>query len=417
MPEIRNIQLQNPWWEPGFNPKSLPEFSLNKRFAYEQAWQVLSRTKLMLQIRGLRRLGKSTIMKQLVLGLLEQKTDPQKIIFYEFSKVSADLTGILQRVPKGSYIFLDEIQYCVNWRDILKEHYDINFTTRIIFSGSATLSYTITKESLLGRFIPLELKPLHFQEYLYLKYGNKDNLFLYNDAQLWEYLQYGEFPELLKIESSNLKQVYLQDSVLVPLLTQDISLYNVEKKEQFTSIFRALSSDPGQIISKKNLAREIGLSRPAIDKYLAIMTDIGFITVVSNYYASSRKVLRSDKKIYLTSLNLALAYLGINELKNFPTTAYKGHIFENFVFNELSVQHKQIYYWKRQSQELDFVVTNTGKALAPLAQAFEIKLSNSTSHAEVAKYQRYANKINADLQILNWNIQDKQSNLLKLLQH
>ncbi|MDP3983163.1 MAG: ATP-binding protein [bacterium] len=416
MAEIRNIQNVNPWWQSEFEPKSLPEFSLRKRFAYHRAQQVLNETKLMLQIKGLRRLGKSTIMKQLILDLLEQKVDlpkiePQKIIFYEFSKLSTDLSNILQRAPQGSYIFLDEIQYCDNWRDVLKEHYDTNATTRIIFSGSATLSYTITKESLLGRFMPLDLKPLHYQEYLYLKYGSKDNLLLYNDAELWEYLQYGEFPELLQIKSDNLKQAYLQDSVLTPLLTQDISLYNVDKKEQFAAIFKAISSDPGQVVSKKNLAREIGLSRPAIDKYLAILTDVGLIKTISNYYTSSRKELRSDKKIYITTLNLALAYLGISDLKNFPTAAFRGHIFENFVFNELSVQHKQIYYWKRQSKELDFLVTKTDKTLL----AYEVKAAASINQKHLAKYKRYASQIKADLEMLNWNIEEKQSNLLKLL--
>ena len=406
------IQLQNPWWRKDFDITTLKEYPLKHRFAFSKTQKILKETKLMLQISGLRRLGKSTLMKHLILDLIEnQHVVTNKIVFCEFSELYNDLESVLQSTPAQSYLFLDEIQYCQDWKDILKHYYDIGTAVKIVFSGSATISYTKSKESLLGRFMPLKLKPLNFAEYLYLKYGNYENPYLYNQTELWEFLEYGEFPELLSIGPHELKKEYLQKSVLEPLFTQDVLLYNIEKKSKFANLFKVVSSDLGQIVNKQNIAQEIGISRVVVDKYLNIFEDLGLVKIVPNYHKSARQILGSDKKVYTVSLNLSLAYLGIRDLKNFPTNYLKGHVFENFALNELSQTYDTVYYWKRQQKEVDFIVqTGAGEKIA-----YEVKSKKIVSERETDMYRRYTNQVGAELNMICWDIENPQSALRKLV--
>jgi len=406
------IQLQNPWWRKDFNLTTLKEYSLKHRFAFSKTQKILRETKLMLQISGLRRLGKSTLMKHLILDLIEnQHVDANKVVFCEFSELYNNLESVLQSAPVQSYLFLDEIQYCRDWKDILKHYYDIGAAVKIVFSGSATISYTKNKESLLGRFMPLKLKPLSFSEYLYLKYGNDENPYLYNQEGLWEFLEYGEFPELLSIESQDLKKEYLQKSVLEPLFTQDVLLYDVEKKAEFANLFKVVSSDLGQIINKQNIAQEIGISRAVVDKYLNIFEDLGLVKIIPNYYKSARQVLGSDKKVYTASLNMSLAYLGVRDLKTFPANYFKGHAFENFVLNELSQTYDTIYYWKRQQKEIDFVAQKENGQKT----AYEVKSKKFVNERETDMYHRYANQAGAELKMVCWDIENPQGALHKLV--
>ncbi|MFH1565702.1 MAG: ATP-binding protein [bacterium] len=413
MDNADHVQLQNPWWRKDFNITTLKEHSLKPRFAFLKTQKILRETKLMLQISGLRRLGKSTLMKHLILDLIEnQHVATNKIVFYEFSELYNNLEFVLQSAPAQSYLFLDEIQYCQDWKDILKHYYDIGTAVKIVFSGSATISYTKNKESLLGRFMPLKLSPLNFAEYLYLKYGDyEENPYLYNQTELWEFLEYGEFPELLSIESHDLKKEYLQKSVLEPLFTQDVFLYNIEKRAEFANLFKVVSADLGQIINKQNIAQEIGISRVVVDKYLNVFEDLGLVKIIPNYYKGARQVLGSDKKVYTVSLNLSLAYLGIRDLKNFPANYLKGHVFENFVLNELSQTYDTVYYWKRQQKEVDFVVQKG----AGEKMAYEVKSKKIVSERETDMYRRYTNQIGAELNMICWDIENPQSALRKLI--
>ena len=103
---------QNPWWKDSFDLSEMKEYEWQKRGVYERAKGILENTDLMLFIKGMRRLGKSTIMKQLIIALIEdRKYDRNRVVYYRFSLLDNDLKGLLEEVEKGSVLFLDEIQY------------------------------------------------------------------------------------------------------------------------------------------------------------------------------------------------------------------------------------------------------------------------------------------------------------------
>lgn len=419
-----NILYQkSPWLNPSFKLKDMPEYGYKRRYDFGKLMSYLTGTKLMVHIRGLRRLGKSTLMKQAIIDLIEkQGIDPKKILFFEFSPSNNDLSAILNDAPKNGFIFLDEVQYCTNWRDTLKLYYDNNYSynSRIVFSGSATMSYIASKESLLGRFLPINLKTLSFDEYIYLKYSSTEAIF-YNTVELKEFMEFGEFPELLSINDKTQKRDYLVSSILAPMFTKDVSLYAVEKKAEFSAVYKLVVANMGQVVSKQNIASLAGITRPSLDKYLDVMQDMGLITLVPNFHKSVGKTLGSNKKVYSLSLNLALAHLGFVDFDGLPLPGFKGSIFENFVYTELYRQFDSVYYWKRDRKELDFIC-HTDK-IALISKAYEVKARRTMGAGEVGMYTRYANEVvrgvgqgaKVEFKPILWNFDTKASALLEVI--
>ena len=390
------ISALNPWWRADFSLHDHPDYKTRPRYAFPKLLQTFNETNLMVFIKGLRRLGKSTLLRQLALNLIEShRYKGSDIFLIEFSETFNDLETTLLNIPLAvSVVLLDEIQYCDRWRDTLKSFYDAFPQTKIIFTGSAAISFTQEKESLMGRFLPINLPPLSFHEYLYLKHGwagEKNKNPFVNLEEWYEFVQFGEFPETLKINSPDLRYSYLRESIINPLITQDASLYKVEKKQEFLMILKALASNIGQVINKSNLSAEIGISWPLTDKYLSILEDIGIIKFVSNYHKSVRKQILSDKKIYFSSINLCLSLLDIPSYKNLAIKEFKGHIFENAVFNELILKHPNLFYWRRNGNEIDFLTFESGKL-----SAYEVKSSSAMKKPEAGRYFRLAEKAGAD---------------------
>ncbi|TSC84197.1 MAG: ATPase [Microgenomates group bacterium Gr01-1014_16] len=385
-----NFQLYNPWKLTGFRVEDLPESSLKPRFVFPNLKQAFYESNLMIFIKGLRRLGKSTLIRQIIIDLLRRSTDPSQINYVQFSQSFSDLDGVLRQTPPNSFLFLDEIQYCRHWRDTLKQYYDANTSTKICFTGSAVLNITHEKESLAGRFLPITVWPLTFSEYLYLKYTSPPRRALEDFS---EYLSFGEFPETLKLSSPDIKTAYFKDSIVEPVLTIDIPQYGLEKKQEFAAFLRVLAANTAQILNKSNLAAETGLSRPSVNRFLSILNDMGLIRLLPNYLPSVRSQILSDKKVLFTSTNIVLSLLNISQPLSFPQI--KGQILETYSYNQLRHLFSQMWYWRKQQKELDFMGISNDQL-----SAFEIKSTDKINTAEINMYRRYASKLNSSFELI-----------------
>ncbi|MBI2008694.1 ATP-binding protein [Candidatus Amesbacteria bacterium] len=399
-----NFPLYNPWKLSSFRVEDLPETSLKPRFVFPGLKQAFYESNLMVFIKGLRRLGKSTLIRQIIIDLLGRSTNPAQINYVQFSQSFSDLAGVLRQTPPKSFLFLDEIQNCRRWRDTLKQYYDANTSVKICFSGSAVLNITREKESLAGRFLPIVVDPLTFSEYLYLKHTAPQSP---SPEDFADYLQFGEFPETLKLASPQVKSVYIKDSIIDPVLTIDIPHYGLEKKQEFAGFLKVLAANTAQLLNKSNLAAETGLSRPSINRFLSILNDMGLIRLLPNYLPSVRSQILSDKKVLFTSTNITLSLLNVSQPFSLPSV--KGQILETYSGNQLRHRFSQMWYWRKQQKELDFIGTNNDRL-----SAFEIKSSDKVNPAEINMYRRYASKLNASFELIYSGKTDQSQSLKNL---
>jgi hypothetical protein len=191
---IKEILLPyNPWWEDaGGAFKRLPDF---RRPVFERIYRDLKLIPQIISITGPRRVGKSTIIKQVVKELIGEGVAASDIIYYSMDDPALlrkdinrdDFFDTLMRDARKQadwqegkagnkliYIFLDEIHKFENWELFLKKFYDIGYPVRFIVSGSASSPiFKKSRESLMGRIKDYHMLPFSFREFV--MYNNRDD--------------------------------------------------------------------------------------------------------------------------------------------------------------------------------------------------------------------------------------------------
>lgn len=417
MLNIKKIHQFNPW----FTDKKFVfgEKSLKKRLIYKKIQKALD-LKMILSLSGLRRTGKTTLLRQLANSFLTKKS---QVFYYQFDELDTNLSGALEfffsqhlgddlHTKEMVYILLDELQYVKHWQNILKYYYDINKNIQFIVTGSTSLYlYAQTKESLAGRIVDFAVQPLSFDEYLYFKKNiqplplidatqgpteivkqisyRSHKLVSYRD-EVWDFMVKGEFPALLDVHLDEFISIYLGDSILDKIFRKDIQVFEVEKLSELRKLYTVLLQNSAQVVSNETLSREIAISRTTLKVYQQILEYAYLIKLVKNDLRSVRAQEKAQKKIMSVSLNLVTTALGISDVKNMLFPDFRGHLIENYVFNQLTKRFKnidKIYYYNKDKKEVDFVMT-AGSMRLPI----EVKQSSKLKRTDLNHIFYYMQK-------------------------
>lgn len=415
--DIQKIHTLNPW----FSDKTFTfkESNLKKRLIYKKLKKSLDLKKI-ISLSGLRRIGKTTLIKQLAQKLLDTK---KEIYYYQFSQQDNNLKEILEFFVSKKiknvytskvYIFLDELQYVDNWQETLKYYYDLNKDIQFIITGSANLyPNKKIKESLAGRQIDLSLKPLSFDEYLYFKHDYKpktkidfssspkeiisnikkrsQELKPYKN-EIWEFLIQGEFLETINYtDYAQIKQ-YFKESVTNKILAHDVSIFEILKNEEIAFLYKLLLQNSAQFFSASRISSDVGISLPTIKKYTSILSKSFLVNLLKNDLRSIRSQKKSFDKIFSASINLMCANLSISSVSDLSFTDFKGHIIENYVFNQINKIYKdidEVLFYNKNEKEIDFIL-KTGSKTLPI----EVKSGKKYKKTHSNHLVHYAQKNN-----------------------
>ena len=267
---------------------------------------------------------------------VEGKTNTlESIIDFYFNNI---LNYEISKLDKKVYLFFDEIQLIPFWQDIVKRFYDINSQIKFVVTGSASIFITDkSKESLAGRIFEKYLPPLSFSEYKKLS-GKTDFV---------EFLDFGQFPELLELKDNEKKIEYLKEGVIGKVLNIDIvKSYGVKKVFDFERLFWSLLSNCGQIIESRRLMSDLSLKKATLFKYLAILEKSLLVNKVLNLSGSFRSEKRLLRKLYPASSNF---------LTLTPETVSTGLKAEAYITSLLKEKVRDIYLYNVRGKEIDFV--------------------------------------------------------------
>ena len=345
----------NPWWTEG---KIKAEFAPPiKRELFYHIKKDLSR-KMVVVLIGLRRVGKSTILFQVMDDLIARGINPLQILYCSFDEPELQTKRIEEILREYStitnvdftkeqvYLFLDEIQKAQEWVASAKLMYDHWPNLKIVTSGSASLKILAdAKKSLAGRVLYYELKPLNFKEFLLFKEINIETskILLYQDLLIKEFRNYlfRPFPALVQEQDLLFIKNYVRNAVIDPVILKDIPKefkdVDILLLEKLVHLFLA---NPGQILSMDDLAKELGRAKTTLYKALFYLEFSFLIKKVLNFRPSFRAASRKLPKIYPYHPVLTLPY-------NVP----EEHYAESFVGFELTAQ----YYWREKEKEIDFL--------------------------------------------------------------
>ena len=295
-------------------------------------------------ISGLRRVGKSTLLRQIATS-----KDYKQVLSLNFDDIHLSAFGkddfvrlyneIKERNAKE--LFFDEIQLVDGWEVFVHQLLREQYTVYVSGSNAAMLS-TDLGTHLTGRHIPNELFPFSYTEFLdYTRM--KRGL-----PSLDEYMNVGGIPEYVKSRQSVVLRTLLDD-VLVRDISVNKGVRNIAALRQLAVY---LLSNVSRLYSASKLTSVCGITSPStILEYISYMKDAYLLDSVGMYGTSVKITARNPKKVY--------AYdLGLVQTLSLSKTPDRGHLLENLVFLQLRYQYDidHIYYLHGNG-ECDFIVT------------------------------------------------------------
>ena len=309
-------------------------------------------------LKGIRRSGKSTLIKQLMQELVKKGTNKRQLIYlnledYNFANyLTVDLfENVLNsykkyfKHKKKIYFFVDEVQKIQGWEKWIRTKYDQNENIKFIVTGSSASLLSKDFSTLLtGRNISFKILPLSYLEFLdFSKNKSFEN-----------YLQFGGFPEVV-LEKSEDKKISLLQQYFEDIIHKDIiDRHRIRNAKQLINLARYLVSTSGSKISLNKLSRVFGISKDTISSYINYMIHAYMIFEVT-YFSFSAKI-RHDvsklPKLYVVD-NGFISTVTINYSSN------TGQKFENAALIKLLENFEVISYWSELKSEVDFIVENT----------------------------------------------------------
>ena len=426
----QDVLEQNPWWNEAFQPD---EAGLPRRDCYDNVRKGLELPFAQVLL-GIRRVGKSTLIRQVIADLLEYGVDSRRILYFSFDRYAVEKTPEalemvlklffertirkpLHQVQSPCYLFIDEVQYIDYWADIVKRFYDQSKQLKFVLTGSqSTKLQGASQGSLAGRVLEYHLPPLSYSEYCRItailtpsflpvfELGTRDWLPEMEDFEfrsgkdirhyIPSYLSYGQFPEVAGSVDVKLSHRYICESVLGKILASDLpNHYGIENMEAFKVMANHLITNSGSLFELNNIGSDLGIAKATTEKYLRYLCESTLISVMHNRTRSEIKKGRSLKKAY------AGAPCFISAINKYPLDLWEtapevfGKVVESYVWWRLNAQFEQVCFWRRRQAEVDFIVHNSKGVEIPI----EVKFTSRIRSGDLNVLVRYMERRGLDL--------------------
>ena len=309
---------------------------------------------------GVRRCGKSTLLKQLI-----KKT--RNFYYFNFEDPRANsfeltdfnkLNEVFQEeFGRSEYYFFDEVQNVAGWEIFVRSMLDKNKHFIITGSNASLLSKELGTK-LTGRHIRFELMPFSFNEFLTLK--NKRS----SIESFEEYLTNGGFPQYLKIKRIEILQELFND-----IIARDISVrHKIRNEKALNQLALYLLTNIGKEFSHNSLKKIFGISVNTIISFISYFEDAYILFTIPRFDYSYKKQLVNPKKIYAID----------NGFVNANSSSFsgdKGKMLENAVFLSLRRKYKNIFYFQ-EKKECDFLVKENNKIVKAIQVCYQISEDN-----------------------------------------
>lgn len=336
---------------------------------------------------GLRRTGKTVLLKQLIDYLIEHGHQRDRIIYYSFDDEVVPLEEIFQDFASRAgvdvgdagklHVFLDEIQKLDNWQNQIKYYYDTHKNVKFYVSGSSSLFLKKkAEESLAGRIFLFHLPVLSFREFLAFK-GEEEllknpDMFREEAMRQTELYMRRQFPELVTAQEDFVK-MYVE-SIINKIVYEDLpKVFPIEYEDSLKKIIMVVANNPGIVTDYDTLSSELGLSRKTLSNYVSYL-ERGFL--IQKCYNFSRNRLTSEKKmkkLYITSTTFLFS---LSEAPDY------GKVVENLVVNASGAS----FFWRKGNYEVDAVLE---KENLPVESKYRSSVSDKELKSMVKFMQRF----------------------------
>lgn len=319
---------------------------------------------------GVRRCGKSTLLKLIMKRLVEERgIAPEQIVSYRFDSMEYDgysareiyalLKGALAP-QRRTYLFLDEVQEIEGWEKVVNSlATDFDVDIYLTGSNSRMMSSEIATY-LTGRYVAFRIYTLSFGEYLFFKshYAEVGD----PKQELAEYVRLGGFPGT-HLQAYSQDEVYtiVRDIYNSTVFSDIVRRNQIKKVDQLERVVKYVFNNVGNTFSASSISAYLKSERRSLDNetiysYLDKLESAYLLHRCSRYDLRGKAILKTQEKFYLADVALRYSVLGYNE----DSVAAS---LENVVYLELLRRGYEVYIGKTPDGEVDFVATRQGEKL------------------------------------------------------
>ena len=319
---------------------------------------------------GIRRSGKSTIMKMIMEKLENERHIPKEnIISMRFDSMEyEDMTAkqMFEMIKAGlcdqgrTYLFLDEVQEISGWEKVVNSflgEYDVDIY--VTGSNSRMMSSEIATY-LTGRYVSFQVYPLSFEEYLAFR---REVTEVKNPHQeLADYVHLGGFPAThLRAYSQDEVYTIVRDIYNSTIFSDIVKRNQIRKVDQLERVVKYTFSNVGNTFSAKSISDYLKSEKRSIDNetvysYLEKLEKAYILHRCSRYDLQGKEILKTQEKFYLADTSLRYSVLGYG-----PDSVASS--LENVVYLELCRRGYKVYIGKTADGEVDFVASRQGEKL------------------------------------------------------
>jgi predicted AAA+ superfamily ATPase len=330
-----------------------------------------TKTPAIVVITGIRRCGKSTLLRQLSAGysdFLYINFDDDRLMDFTVADFPSLMLVFEKTSPGEKVLFIDEVQNVPGWERFIRRVHDEGY--KVFLTGSnANLLSAEPGTHLTGRYQKITLYPFSFREMLRFKSVDTGRITAKKKAAILAefdtYLDGGGFPEYLKYkEPEYLKRTY--DDILYRDI---ISRFGIREVKGFRQLAHYLFTNMANAATYNSLKNTLGFkSVVSVRDYVGFLEEAYLVFEIFRYDFSLKLQHVHEKKLYCIDT-------GMRNAVAFRFSGDRGRMLENLVLIELLRRGKSVYFFKNP-KECDFIIEERGKITGAVQVCFELTQQN-----------------------------------------
>ena len=348
-------------------------------------------TEIIKVISGVRRCGKSSIMKLIIKELLSSGINENNIIYLNLDKrpysgisTPSQLDNLIEESTKGiegkKYLFIDEIQNVNGFEPVINSwREEGDFSVFITGSNSYLLSGELVTK-LTGRYIEFPLLPLTFEEYVKMKAFLGKQVSSDNSDELERYIYEGGFPFALKLNSIDEKRKYTQN-LIEEIYAKDVrKRVRIRNRSSFDAVMRYFINNFGATTNIQNIVDDLNkqgskIKKSTVYRYIEVLKNAKILIECDRFDLKSRKSLKGEQKYYLSDLSFYYAYNTDNQINY-------GPVLENIIHNYALSMNYRISIGRIGKLEIDFILRDNQMNYSYVQVAYTILSNKETEDRE-----------------------------------
>lgn len=342
-------------------------------------------------ITGVRRCGKSCLMRCIAEELRAEGIDDEHIVYFDLDrygyrsvKAPEQLEALIEpllTISGTKYLFIDEVQNVEGFEDVLNGfRTEGGFSIFVTGSNSYLLSGELATK-LTGRYIEFEMQTLDFGEYCQMKRFLGLPVNTNPVAEFDAYILEGGFPKAMDYPGLADKRAYVA-AVIQEIFEKDIRRrVKIKNVSMFSQVRDYVINNFGATTSLANIQsdlegkRGVKIKRETLARYLQILEDAKIVSKCARFDLKSRKSLRGEQKYYLADLGFYFALNTDNRINY-------GPVLENIVYRYALAQGCKVSVGRIGKLECDFILRNPEMGYAYVQVAMTIMADRATEERE-----------------------------------